>query len=154
MKFVHYGKYDKISKEKFNPVENRDWIKPIGCLWASPIDCNYGWVNFYDNELRDNDVFDEKMKYCIEFTLKNETRIYIIDSFKDYTKLYENYGRSISTYLNTLDFEKVSKEYDAILLTDNGQYETRFSNPSLYGWDVATLLLFNIDCIDEQELKQ
>lgn len=150
MKFVHYGKYDKISKEKFNPVENRDWIKPIGCLWASPIDCDYGWVNFYDDELRDDDSNNERMNYRIEFTLKEETKIYIIDSFKDYIRLYENYGKNINACLNTLDFESISKEYDGILLTDNGQYETRFSNPSLYGWDVATLLLFNIDCIDGQ----
>ena len=37
----------------------------------------------------------------------------------------------------------VNLGYDAIFLTEKGQHETRFSEPSLYGWDCECVLVMN-----------
>jgi len=42
-----------------------------------------------------------------------------------------------------LDFEQLSKTYDAVWLTYNGERKTRYSNPDLYGWDCESVLILN-----------
>lgn len=83
--------------------------------------------------------------------MKPNARIYTIDSYGDLERLAKQYkyNLSISQYL---DFEALSKDYDAIELTDNGQIETRFSEPyNLYGWDIASILILNFDVIADQQ---
>jgi len=42
-----------------------------------------------------------------------------------------------------MDWERISKEYDAVMLTEDGQVHTRFSRPlSLYGWDCESTVWF------------
>ena len=42
-----------------------------------------------------------------------------------------------------MDWEQISKEYDAVMLTEEGEIITRFSTPlSLHGWDCESTLWF------------
>ena len=45
------------------------------------------------------------------------------------------------------DFEAMAKDYDVIKLTDEGQWKTRLTNPSLYGWDCECILIMNPDVV-------
>lgn len=39
--YIHFGN-PKYEKEKFIEIKNRDFVKPYGGLWASPLNANYG----------------------------------------------------------------------------------------------------------------
>jgi len=51
------------------------------------------------------------------------------------------YNRTLFPYAS-LDWEEIAKHYDAIMLTEKGEKETRYTNPSLYGWDCESTLWF------------
>ena len=141
--FIVYGK-SEFMPSKFEEVKNREWIKPIGGLWSSPVDSKYGWKDFVlSGEI------DRSLDTYFIFKLKPNSKVYIIDSEED---LF-NIPFTIKSIIGIcIDFEKMKDNgYDGILLTWNGQKKTRFtSNPyfDLYGWDVESLLVLNKDCID------
>lgn len=133
---IHYGA-KKYKPELIKPITNINREKPYGGLWTSPIDSNWGWKNWCDSEnFRECNIENS-------FTLKlyDWSKICVIDSVSDLMNLpyYEN-------YMKFLDFEEIAKNYDAIWLTDNGQTKTKFSNPSLYGWDCESVLILNPKC--------
>ena len=44
-----------------------------------------------------------------------------------------------------INFYEMSKDYDAIHLTEKGQWKTRMTRPvSLYGWDCETVYWFRM----------
>ena len=136
--FIHYGS-TIYNPELVRPIRNIDWrSKPLGGYWMSPIDSIYSWKEWcLEEDFRSDKYFESSVK--LEF--KDDAKIYIIDSYSDLEKLsYINYRELIPT----LDFEKISKEYDAIWLTVKGEQVTRFSKPiSLYGWDCESVLVMN-----------
>lgn len=58
-----------------------------------------------------------------------------------------------------IDWEALSKEYDAFHLTEDAMLQMRLEVPGyrkfvdFYHWDVETYLLFNLDCIDEGSMN-
>lgn len=40
---VVYGCGDLYDRKKFKPIKNRQHVKPEGGLWASPVNCSFGW---------------------------------------------------------------------------------------------------------------
>ena len=139
MKVIHYGS-KKFDKNKFEPIKNDNWQKPKGGLWTSPSDSIYGWKEW--NE-------DEQFRECtnnnsFEIDLPDNFKILKIDSKIDLLKL-RSYAYNYTKYL---DFEYISKHYDAIWLTEKGERETRHSGmtediPRMYGWDCETVLILN-----------
>lgn len=139
-KFITYG-LGKYSKMKFNPIVNRNFVKPYGGLWSSSVNSIWGWKDWCISE----GFHTERLNENFEFTLKDNAKIYVINDFSDLNNLIKD--NMIFDYLQLLDFEKISNRYDAILLTYKGQVETRYSDPGLYGWDCESLLVMNSDCI-------
>jgi hypothetical protein len=141
--YRHYG-CKTFSEGLFTSVRNEPlFCKPIGGLWGSPVreDGNTGWAewcrgeNFHVNLLRSH----------FDFCLSAGARLATIDTLSDLQTFMECHGqrRDVRFPLSclVLDFEKMSADYDAIELTDNGQCATRFSKPSLYGWDCESVLV-------------
>lgn len=126
------------------PVENRMFVKPLGGFWTSTYDGGTSaWVDWCESE----DFGD--VERCNWFVLKpkSEARIYEIDAVEDLKYLAVNYPDAqmpahFNTALTALDFQRIAQEYDAIHLTERGQWATRFSNPGLYGWDCESTLWF------------
>lgn len=148
-RFRHYGN-EEWDSTKFVEPKNCDscWcIKPNGGLWASPVESKWGWKDWCDSE-----DFRECITY-FDFSLKPGASVYVIDSYQDLEKFkYINPG--FHEFLCSIDFESAKTEYDAILLTDKGEQETRLSQPlSLYGWDCESLLVLNKDVIVDVENK-
>lgn len=150
----------EIKKELFNPIANLEYSnKPSGGLWSAP----YRNMDVYKSDWMEfcieSDFNKENLKYGVIFELKENTKIYTIDKLEDLEILYNKYkAKDINNAFNNkrLDFEKISKEYDALYLTVKGQIETRFgmdwfSSLNLYGWDCETMLVFNFDCIENQQ---
>lgn len=71
-----------------------------------------------------------------------QLRIYTVDTQKDLKLLARDY-RLPHDYMFQLDYERIAQDYDAIHLTDEGQWATRLTYPmSLYGWDCECVLWF------------
>lgn len=136
---IHYGATELKPVAK---IENNNWVKPKGGLWTSPIESNWAWKHWCESEqFRD---CDEENSFTI--SLKPDAKILKIDEAGDLMGLPKKILIESIVYP---DFEKLAEMYDAIWLTEKGQWETRYSQPmSLYGWDCESVLILNESCID------
>lgn len=150
MVLIHYGD-DRFRIGDFYPIKNHSFVKPMGGLWASPEDSQFGWKHWCEAE----DFHTNRLKDSFRFTLDIKAKILTINSLKDLISLpTENLvdakGWTRISWGISLDFEKIAKKYDAIHLTCSGQYATRFSSPlSLYGWDCESVLILKPKYIHE-----
>jgi len=132
---ITYGCGKKFDRKKFNSIKNRMHVKPEGGLWASPINSTWGWKDWCESE----SYGDLSSNFEFEF----EGNVFVINSLQDAMKMP---WREVEGYrsIKYPDYEKmIELGYDAILLTENGQQETRYSEPSLYGWDCESVLVMN-----------
>ena len=137
---IHYGSkiYDPLKVKK---IKNDDRNKPIGGLWTSPINSEFGWIDW----CRCEEYTEYEPENSFKLLILPESNIYKIDSFQDLLSL----PLIQKTYMNKMvpDFEIIQKTIDAIWLTIKGENETRLaSNPDLYGWDCESVLIMNPDC--------
>ena len=156
MRYIVLGKTE-LKEELFNTDLTDNGInKPKGGLWSSPYnkDTISGWYQFCKEEnfvKADNTV-------GVIFTLKEEARVYTIDSKEDLDNLVNKYPNDVLAILKEiagLNFIAVSKDYDAIHLTEEGQWKTRNTYPNtLYGWDCETLLVLNFNAIDLDSMEK
>lgn len=161
MEYISINKKD-LSKDNFLPIVNEGgFCKPDGGLWASEFNNNLSdwidWLNSWvDADVEDSDIrklANVKVGDSIIFTLKNNAKIYVIDSYNDLLNIIEKYKieyENIRINHVFINFEAMSKEYDGIKLTKTGCDITSniFLNPNLNGWDCESILLFNLECID------
>lgn len=142
-RYIHYGsKHFDINR--FTPIKNEPlFTKPMGGLWASKVDDNYGWKKWCKN----NGVYIDELEEYFIFTLKEDARILEINDIKDLEPLPKCKKIDEFDFLNIgwvfLDFEEIQKQYDAIFvnISDRGLYY------ALSGWDCNSLLVMNSDCI-------
>lgn len=135
----------------------------MGGLWGSPYKANEkypsDWVNFIDNGL------SKKFKKFVGVTykLKSNLKILEINTLDDYLEALNNYGyipfKKLCKKL-MLNFEAISKDYDAFHLTENASMELRFLFGDLqaiavdfYHYDVESYILFSLDCIDMDSVE-
>ena len=135
----------EIIKDKWVYIKNIQYSnKPSGGLWSIEYTPNEefksAWLEWFDSEMP-----DWAKNYGVLFELKKDAKVYTIDSYKDLENIYNKYP--IENKTKVIDYEKVSKEYDAIILTDKGQCETGISIINLYGWNCENILIMNFDCI-------
>ena len=155
-KFITFG-IDEISEIYFTNVSNQDFLnKPSGGLWSSEYLPNLPYKSDWELWCNQNDFNLEKLNKGIIFELKDYVNIFIIDSYSDLLKLAENYSYEKDflgiTTKRYIDFEKMSKDYDGLFLTEQGEWQTKHRRKiDFYGWDCSTLLLFNIDAIKNQQ---
>ena len=131
-------------KEKFIEIKNRDFVKPYGGLWASPLNAKYGWKKFYE----DNLISKIGLSNYFLFKLKDEAKVLKITRAEQLHNLPLNNSASkiFKDIFIALDFEEIKKEYDAIevLISEDDQLYW-----DLYGWDCDSLLILNKDIIKE-----
>ena len=148
---------DRLDTEKFRKIKNKIYKnKPEGGLWTSPEKSNWGWKDFVISEkFLENYYLSGNL---IFITLKDSAKIYKIDSEFDFMSCpFRNKTKEECEIckFSFLDFEKLSEKYDALWITEraineNSSWicsEDRLLGP-LYGWDVETVLLFNLECIE------
>lgn len=144
--FIHYG-HDKFDKNLFIPIINVDFVKPVGGLWASPINSRCSWKDWCVSK----DFHLPSLNRSFRFKLKNGSRIFVIGDKKSlyFLPIYKDSYVLGSIYNLSLDFELISKSYDALWLTDKGKKAT--DNPMEYlnlcGWDCESLLVLNPNII-------
>lgn len=138
MNLISYGLGNAFDPFKFKWVKNREFIKPDGGLWASPVRAKYGWREWCRSESFGN--LETSFKFSID------GNVFTIDSLFDALKMPWKSAYNIIEYP---DFEEMMRRgVDAVYLTLNGERETRFSHPkSLYGWDCECVLVMNPNII-------
>jgi len=139
---IHFGATE-YKPAMVQPIKNRNWMKPFGGLWTSPINSKYGWREWCKAE--DFEVY--RLENSFKLLFNPDVKIFTIDTLQDLEKTpleKVEIGKFKREYP---DFELLAKTYDAIWLTERGQYETRYSQPAnLYGWDCETVLIMNPQC--------
>ena len=157
--WIHLGNA-ALSPYYFGEISNcYGFTKPSGGLWASPLALHNNYVSDW-HECSEMMGFTIPPEACV-FEFKKDARVFIIDSQPDLMKLFQIVGDYTPveldfelTRMKTLDFEKASKLYDVIYLTERGQLTTRLpiENPSynLYGWDCESCVVLNFDVIAKQ----
>lgn len=124
------------------PNGSRCMCKPQdGGLWTSTYNPEIGsrwieWCKWEDFRLGD-------IKDFVSLLYPKICRVFIIDSEEDARRFLTEFGIREDYYYESyeIDFEKFAKQYDALHLTDKGQYETRFMHPpTFYGWDCESTL--------------
>lgn len=139
MNLIHYGD-TRFSRRKFQPIRDINFIKPDGGLWASPVDAAYGWKDWCLSEQFRCECLEKSFLFHIEGNILR------IDSIADLDQL--QWGDSLGIgWISPLYEPLLASGVDAIHLTDNGQRETRFSRPGLYGWDCESVLVLNANCV-------
>ena len=141
MQYIHYGN-EKFDIDKFIPISNRpETTKPIGGFWGSRKDTDLGWKEW----CAEIDLKSKDLTKKLQFSLSENAKIIVIDNIKCLDKLPQNENNHIVNKLFiTLDFEKLSRQYDAIevlISKDERLYEL------LYGWDCDSILVMNPNVI-------
>lgn len=148
-----------ITKELFRDVLrplNNYYFLPTGGFWSAPY--NEYTISPWLDYLRDNrSTYPEKdINSASIFTLKDNAKILTIDNYETLKKIiekYPSYHHLLNYYTNQADkelsinYELLSKDYDGIFVNYNN-FEYKRDTIIFNEWDVNTLLLFNLDAID------
>lgn len=157
--YITYG-FAVDTKEKFRSLVNsgfhyevfRQTNKPLGGLWGSPTDSDFGWKDFCKRE----EFGTEKLETYTLWKVKDNADIYVINSAEDLTSLLDVYGYledpRYRKYL--VDYNKMSRDYDGIFLTDKGNWECHsyieYKNgfTDLNAWDCESIVVWNPNVIE------
>ena len=130
-------------------------------LWGSTlIKYPNGTASSSQKKFVSREEYAEKdYNYGVSFTLHRNSKILCINSLNDYIQYmhkypyYDNYRNKYN-----LDFTKISKEYAAFHLTEDGFYSLRlplarnFSKlnyEDFYWWDAESWIIFNLNAINK-----
>lgn len=152
MKVVHYTKpFFKLHPITIKNGDGKSglFIKPHGGLWCSPLESDWGWIDWCKAESYGD--IEHEQRVILDLDTSN---FVIVDTVKDMQAKLP-WVPVFDGLFWTIDFEKMVREgIDGIHLTENGQEATRFTHPiSLYGWDCETILILNERAICEYTVE-
>lgn len=150
-RYIHYGS-PAFCRKAFVPITNFEVMnKPLGGLWASPIDAERGWYDW----VKDNEFYPKRLELSFEFELSENARVleltpdnvWDLPLNKDAKKFLSTTGKDgFCSMVMGIDFEALAREYDVLSCSLS-------ENPSLYwslyGWDCDCILVMNPDVIVE-----
>jgi len=141
-KQLHVGNSNLV-KGQLRPLVPHLAIKAGGGLWTSTYESEYGsdWVQWC---LAEEFRVPKDGKWASSILVPSkDARIYTVNDEMSAKHLMEKYPvtegplaffNDFRTF-GTIDFNKVAEDYDAVSLTREGQWATRWSEYSMYGWD-------------------
>ena len=150
----------------FSPEMNRP---NFGMFGSTLIKTKYGyttdWFEYICKIQYDIDRYETGFLY----ELKENTKIYTMDSEEDYVNLLTSRYRKVTKLykdkqLLSVDWDLVAKDFDAFHLTKEGYLNLRSLSPVFYmgdricvsdfsSYDCETWILFNLNCIDENTIE-
>ncbi len=141
MKAIHYTKEIDFKPRHIDIKNGRLPSKPFGGIWASPLEAEYGWKQYCEEE-----ASEFINKYAVILTI-DTSHFITIDSEADLRQLKWYKNPVIES--EYIDFESLkNKGTDGVYLTSRGQGNTRLTHPrNLYGWDCESVLIMNERCI-------
>lgn len=141
-----YGCGNAYRGELFQPIQNEQFIKPRGGLWASPVGSDYGYRNFCERSQYRLDAL------ATRFETWYEGQTLVINDMEDLADVI--WQQRSSRWFPWPDYEAMLHQgIDAIYLTAQGERLTRhpyLSNgnfDTLYGYDCECVLVMRPECI-------
>lgn len=131
--YIHYGSNLFIPEHKLS-IER--WDKPAG-FWSSPVSSELGWKEFCEREKWKMESLGNSFMFC----LKKGTKILKVHGIKDVIKYLKKYD-TLDVY--GFDHELLKSNYDGLELFLGDSWYLR-NYPIFYGWDVDSLVLWNLD---------
>ena len=137
--------------------------KPRGFIWGSTLIKRDGkaysdWIRLLENK----QFNPKKYNNGISYTLHKNAKICTISCEEDYLDLMDNYSIGYKDEKAYINFEKLSKDYDAFHLTQDACYEMRMIYPPIYrrnfphrmladfySYDCESWIIFNYDIINQ-----
>ena len=153
--YIHYGS-KKFDKTKVT-CKRRSYLgsKPNYGLWASPVNTNWGWKNWCDNEGYMECDEENSFMFSLNSTAK-VLNIFTEDDILPYisrTELYAIFpdwrGQiSKTSIIDTIDWDKiVSDGYDAVELYNSIDLQHTVFN----SWDCDSIVVLNPDVVVERK---
>lgn len=135
----------------FRPIVGAGWAKPsAGGLWTAPVTsytpdglpADSAWLKRCRSEMPTG-----AYTRLTEIVPDASARVLIVDTQADLAAIVDAYPASYGLHLPSIDDRYpdwpalAADGWDALYLTDDGQWETRRPphGPNLYTWDVATV---------------
>ena len=148
MTFIHYGS-KHFDREMFErPIVKGETVrglnKPLKGLWGSPVDSNRSLRDFCLNE----DFNVSSLNRHFLFKLKDSARVLKVLDTRDLSYLYRRYGIRGDYGRVSLDWNRIAKSYDAMVLMMPNDFDLTF-NLNLCSWDVDSVVIFNPDVVEE-----
>lgn len=149
---IFVKQYDPL---KFKPIKNRPGRnKPEGGLWTSPFNPDTGseWIEWMNAEHFNVPCKDSPITFL---RVNNDGKFLVINTLNDLIEVLNIF--QIKSEFPVLDYEELSRYVDGIYLTSKGQWATRLTRPSLYGWDCETVLIMNpkvIECTKQGKIEE
>lgn len=146
--FITYGfQYDPCL---FKSIKNRHLFgKPSGGLWASPVNSEFGWKDWCNEEL-----FFKHSGLSEGFTweLSDQAKVLVLRNSNDRDLLPERYFLENDEWeeligKKRLNFERLSEDYDALFLTYSGLRDLSDYYSGFSTWDCESILVFNKEVI-------
>ena len=150
-KYIHYGS-PAFYPKAFVPITNFEVMnKPLGGLWASPVDAERGWHDwvkdnqFYPKRLEENFTFElSQNARVLELTPENVLHLPLQENAADW--MIERSEASPYGMIMGVDFEALAREWD-VLECSLSEYPSLYW--SLYGWDCDCILVLNPEVVVE-----
>ncbi|MEG1482570.1 MAG: hypothetical protein RSC42_09175 [Clostridium sp.] len=145
--FIHFGTDRLITVKAQNVNHNGSLYKPCGAFWSSTYTPNEEFRSEWECFCSYNCLSEKTFEKYVLFKLEKNARILLINSKRDFrmvAKIFPLESEQDFETLHFLDYNKISEHYDGIYLSKEGQAQTYFE---LYGWDMESLALFNLDVI-------
>ena len=138
---------DMFNENTFEKGRNKGSKPEMGVLWTSSIrdDIDGGktdWEEFVDSE-----QFDKPIKDSFVVAPEDDAKILSIESEDDLQFLQENYASSGPEDFVVIDWDAVSKDYDAVHVSEEAARELKLAgvannSATLDGWDVESTAWF------------
>ena len=146
--FIHFGT-NNYNKEDFKKVKNSKYLamknKPDGGFWGCEYTPNSEYRSSWEEYVNDIEWDDMILEKFIKFKIIDNARVLVINNEKDLNELEKKYALKSYQFRDfcnheVLDYEKISKDYDAIYLTEDGFYDNQ---EKMESWCIESLCVFN-----------
>ena len=164
-KWLSFG-MGSFDPSAFEPVRNSEgsfFTKPAGGLWASEYRNETGNHSDWERWSAGEEFRLDRLNSGVTFSLSDDARILTVSSREDYLFLLDEYGRSDPRFPERVpDWEAISSDFDAFVLTSDGERENSVfgildsddrshRHENLSGWDVPSLVVLNPDVVENPE---
>jgi hypothetical protein len=138
--------------ERFNSnIKKHNFLnKPRGGLWGSPVNSEFGWIDWCNSEDFTN---SDTPKLSFKWKFTEDAKILKIDSKEDYLKALKKFKvQTQSPYFDSrdehLDWWRVSCYYDGFHLSYKGFRELKNNfSWGISSWDCESIVAFKLEKI-------
>ena len=164
--YIHRGA-DKFIPEMMMPIKNERYKPKVHTgLWASPVDAEFGWLEWCEAEQFQTGPLDKSFR----FTIRDQDRVLYVHDKETTQELIRKYyipntshihdeydaesicamiDRTLFLPIINLDFEAMERDGWVGLEINLSEYRPLYW--LLYGWDCDSIVVFSADQVEPEE---